>query len=131
MRGLTGHPWPLEGGWRLLEGRLGNRRVGEHCRLSLAVGMVGGGQHWSHHALVRRVALDLLHASNRAWRLHHTGVCHTRHLALYTNCVVLGRDTLDSHLFVVLGVAMQRVDRVGRGIRSVDSKRLLLLLLLG
>lgn len=113
VRGLTGHPWPLEGCWRLLEGRLGNRGVGEHCRLSLAVRMVGGGQHWSHHALVCRIALDLFHTSNRAWGLHHTGVCHTGNLALNTNCVVLGRYTLNSHLFVVLGVAMQRVDRVG------------------
>jgi len=66
VRRLTGHPWPLKRGRGLLQGRLGHWRVGEHCRLSLAVGVIGGGQHWSDHALVGGIALDLLHTSNRA-----------------------------------------------------------------
>jgi len=66
VRGLAGHSWTLKGSRGLLEGRLGNRGVGEHCRLSLAVvGVVWGRQHWSDHpTLVRRVALHLLHTSN-------------------------------------------------------------------
>ena len=42
VRGLASHSWTLKGSRGLLEGRLGNRGVGEHCRLSLAVvGVVG------------------------------------------------------------------------------------------
>jgi len=88
VRRLTGHPWPLKRGRGLLQGRLGHWRVGEHCGLSLAVGVIGGGQHWSDHALVGGVALDLLHTSDRAGRLHNTGVCHTTDFTLNANCVV-------------------------------------------
>ena len=66
VRRLTGHPWPLKGGGRLLQGRLGHWRVGEHCGLSLAVRVIRGRQHWSDHALVGRVALNLFNTTNRA-----------------------------------------------------------------